>query len=82
MFLVGVRAPLHAAGYVLFGVSLAAAAWETGAIALRSTRADGLGASLTPMSPRQTLHPPRTRSGVPLDRDSNRPMPPTGAGSA
>jgi hypothetical protein len=43
MFLVGVRAPLHAAGYVLFGVSLAAAAWETGAIALAALRRAEMG---------------------------------------
>ena len=34
IFLVDVRSPLYAIGYVLFGVSLVAAAWETGAIAL------------------------------------------------
>ncbi len=34
IFLVDYRASLHALGYVLMGISLAAAAWETGAIAL------------------------------------------------
>lgn len=38
IFLVGLRGPLHAAGYVLLGVSLAAAVWETGAIALAALR--------------------------------------------
>ena len=38
IFLVDVRGPLHAAGYVLFGVSLAAAAWETGKITLTALR--------------------------------------------
>jgi len=38
IFLIDARGPLHAAGYVLFGVSLAAAAWETGAIALTALR--------------------------------------------
>jgi hypothetical protein len=38
IFLLDVRGPLYAIGYVLFGVSLLAAAWETGAIALAALR--------------------------------------------
>lgn len=38
IFLLDLRNPLHASGYVLFGVSLVAAAWETGAIALAALR--------------------------------------------
>ena len=38
IFAVEVRAPLHGAGYVLLGISVAAAAWETGAIALAALR--------------------------------------------
>ena len=40
IFLLDLRSPLHASGYVLFGVSLVAAAWETGAIALALRRAE------------------------------------------
>ena len=32
IFLLDIRAPLHATGYVLLALSLVAAAWETGAI--------------------------------------------------
>ena len=38
IFLPDMRSPLHAVGYVLLGVSLIAAAWETGAIALAALR--------------------------------------------
>jgi cytochrome c oxidase cbb3-type subunit I len=38
IFLLDVRDPLHAIAYVLFGVSLVAAAWETGAITLAALR--------------------------------------------
>ena len=38
IFLPELRSPLHASGYVLFGVSLVAAAWEAGAIALAALR--------------------------------------------
>lgn len=38
ILLIGVRGPLHAAAYVLLGVSLAAAAWETGVITMAALR--------------------------------------------
>jgi hypothetical protein len=38
IFWLDVRDPLHALGYVLFGISLIAAAWETGAITLAALR--------------------------------------------
>jgi cytochrome c oxidase cbb3-type subunit I len=38
IFLLDVRGPLHAVGYVLFGISLIAAVWETGAITLAALR--------------------------------------------
>ena len=38
ILLVGVRGPLHALAYVLLGVSLAAAAWETGVITMAALR--------------------------------------------
>jgi hypothetical protein len=38
IFALGVRAPLHGAAYVLLGISVAAAAWETGAITLSALR--------------------------------------------
>ena len=38
IFMVDLRSPLHAVAYVLLGISLLAAAWETGAIALAALR--------------------------------------------
>ncbi len=38
IFLVDIRSPLHAVGYVLLGISLMAAVWETGAITLSALR--------------------------------------------
>jgi hypothetical protein len=38
IFLVDIRAPLHAASYVMLGVSLAAAAWETVSITMTALR--------------------------------------------
>ncbi len=43
IFLVDVRSPLHGVAYVLLGVSLVAAAWETGAIALAALHRAELG---------------------------------------
>ena len=45
IFLAGVRGPLHAAAYVLLGVSLVAAAWETGVITLAALRRAEQGAA-------------------------------------
>jgi len=38
ILLTGVRGPLHAAGYILLGVALAVAAWQSGVIALAALR--------------------------------------------
>jgi hypothetical protein len=38
IFLIDLRSPLHGAAYVLLGVSLVAAAWESGALALTALR--------------------------------------------
>ena len=38
IFLVDLRAPLHGAAYVLLGVSLLAAAWESGVLTLTALR--------------------------------------------
>ena len=43
IFLVDIRAPLHAFGYVLLGVSLAAAIWQTGKITLAALRRAEMG---------------------------------------
>lgn len=45
IFLAGVRGPLHATAYVLLGVSLVAAAWETGVITLAALRRAEQGAA-------------------------------------
>lgn len=45
IFLAGVRGPLHAAAYILLGVALAAAAWETGVITLSALRRAEQGAA-------------------------------------
>jgi len=45
IFLAGVRGPLHAAAYILLGVALAAAAWETGVITLTALRRAEQGAA-------------------------------------
>jgi len=45
IFLAGVRGPLHAAAYVLLGVSLVAAAWETGVITVAALRRAEQGAA-------------------------------------
>ena len=38
IFLIDLRSPLHGVAYVLLGVSLVAAAWESGALALTALR--------------------------------------------
>jgi hypothetical protein len=38
IFLIDLRAPLHGVAYVLLGVSLLAAAWESGALTLTALR--------------------------------------------
>ncbi len=45
ILLLGVRGPLHAAAYMLLGVALAAAAWETGVITLAALRRAEQGAA-------------------------------------
>ncbi len=43
--LASLRGPLHAAAYVLLGVSLVAAAWETGVISVAALRRAEQGAA-------------------------------------
>ena len=45
IFLTDVRGPVHAAAYILLGVSLAAAAWETGVTTLAALRRAEQGAA-------------------------------------
>jgi cytochrome c oxidase cbb3-type subunit I len=45
IFLTDVRGPVHAAAYILLGVSLVAAAWETGVITLTALRRAEQGAA-------------------------------------
>jgi hypothetical protein len=45
IFLAGVRGPLHAAAYILLGIALVAAAWETGVITVAALRRAEQGAA-------------------------------------